>query len=281
MPDPAAPRLIGISAPVAQPAEVTYSPVNGLSFNQPYEGTDIVQANAIANSYIAARLPFAYTSDGRTHKIVPVIQGVSADGTGAEVPHDRWEILANENHKDIYESPLALSLEASVPGILGQIRKDLANYNAGKNGTAVTQPPSAHPIFTTSAGLAVDPTIYAKALQLCRLLARGITMFATSQYVLKHTQTISHQYAHNVVDLNIERTYTTGQLLIECATYAFPLPGRMIAKIQDIAAPDRQDEYQWGWRKLPSPEVTLPGNKIEIVTEYYLDQWSTVLYPLV
>ena len=61
-------------------------------------------------------------------------------------------------------------------------------------------------------------------------------------------------------------------------SWVFPLPGRMAYKISNLAAPIVISGYLWGWRKLPSTETTAAGNRIDITTEYWLEQWSTFIY---
>ena len=75
--------------------------------------------------------------------------------------------------------------------------------------------------------------------------------------------------------------YTTAQLLNEVTNpnlWSFPLPGRLQTKLQNIPAPAGVANFLWGWRKLPSTEITVPGNFIEITTEYWLEHWSTFYY---
>ena len=56
------------------------------------------------------------------------------------------------------------------------------------------------------------------------------------------------------------------------------MPARLVYKIQNLPSPVTVSGYLWGWRKLPSTETSAAGNRVEITTEYILDQWSTVLY---
>jgi hypothetical protein len=52
----------------------------------------------------------------------------------------------------------------------------------------------------------------------------------------------------------------------------------MVNKLQGLAAPPAQPDYLWGWRKLPSTETTTAASRIEITTEYWLEQWSLYYY---
>ena len=117
---------------------------------------------------------------------------------------------------------------------------------------------------------------------LAELLLAGTTHYAFGQWVLRHTTNVSNAFAANIADLNVERCYTTFQLLTEVqnpSLWTFPMPARMAYKLNAIAAPASQADYQWGWRKLASPETTSANNRLEITTEYWLAQWHMFLYP--
>jgi hypothetical protein len=55
------------------------------------------------------------------------------------------------------------------------------------------------------------------------------------------------------------------------------MPGRMVYKLQNLVAPTAKTDYIWGWRKLPSTETTTSGNRVEITTEYWLEQWDIAI----
>ena len=179
---------------------------------------------------------------------------------------DDWQVTANEIQVDIKQHPEVLAMEAAYPGTIGYIVRDVELYNQGE---APGDPAPNAGAMPTSGRLFAH-------------LIRGVTHMAKSQYVLKHTTSVGNGYAANISDVNIERNYTTAQLLAEVtnpALWVFPMPGRLQFKLQAIAAPSSVTGYQWGWRKLASSETTSASNHVSISTEYWLEQWSNWLYP--
>jgi hypothetical protein len=259
------PRVNGTLQPVAKAPVIEYDPNRGQTIRLEWESAGDNLRN-IALSLGAQRIAYNFTQSPHLSRII-----ASATGSQVGVPEittDTWQIMANEIQKDIKTLPRFLEMEESYPGTIGYIVRDVELYNQGQS------PGTPAPV----AGAA------AEAANLFWLLVRGVTHFATSQYVLRHTTNVWNGYAANVSDLNIERIYTTTQLLAECqnaSSWIFPLPGRLAYKLQQIPAPAARSNYLWGWRKLPSTETTAAGNRIEITTEYWLEQWSTVVYPAV
>ncbi|MGN6552317.1 MAG: hypothetical protein ACTHLW_01090 [Verrucomicrobiota bacterium] len=125
----------------------------------------------------------------------------------------------------------------------------------------------------------------AKAKQLSREIKKGQDAYASPQYVLRHTTNCSANSTNNISDINVDRLYTTSQLISEASDATLwiqPIPTRLKNKILTIptqsAAPTESSYYLWSWRKLPSTETLTANNRIEINTEYVLDLWSTLRY---
>src|SRR5690606_6075756 len=105
--------------------------------------------------------------------------------------------------------------------------------------------------------------------------------YASYNYVLRHTTNVSNRWNVNIADINVNRLYTTAQLLSEAQNaglWNYPLPPRLAYKINAIAVPTVQSGYLWSWLKSASSEASAANNRVNIVTEYALDQWSTDLY---
>ncbi len=261
------PRIIAVGkrGPIRRPVEISYDPTRGQIITARWEslGQDLA---GVANTYANNRIAFNWTNS--PHKSVLVAQASAAQLGYPERIVDTWQILANEIQKDLKEFPPVLAMEAAYPGTLGYITRDVDLYNQGK-------PPG-----TPAIPAGANPT----AGKLFNLLIRGTTHFPVSQYVLKHSTNVSNAYAQNVADVNVGKVYTTAALLKEVQdknSWVFPLPGRMAFKITNIPAPAAVTDYQWGFRKLASTETTTADNRIEISTEYWLEQWSTFLYAVV
>lgn len=252
--------------PVRQPDTIRFDPNRGVVVEQSYEAAGLTTLNQIAIAYQAAGWQYNFTPSGTVSRIVSSASGPAAGQP--ETTTDTWQILANEIQKDVKEHPTFLAMEESYPGTIGYVVRDVDLYNSGQS------PGSPAP----DAGATAD------ASKLFHLLKRGATHYALSQYVLKHTTNVSNRYGVNISDVNIEKLYTTTQLLAEVtsgALWTFPMPPRLVYKLQAIPSATARTNYLWSWRKLASTETTTANNRVEISTEYWLEQWSTILYTAV
>ena len=259
----ATPRINGSLAAFAHAPDVSFDPIRGQIISQRFVSAGD-GLGATASALAAARIQYNWTKSKTRSVLVS-----SASGSQVGFPDlacDTWQILANEIQKDLKEFPGFQAMEAAYPGTIGYVVRDVALYNTG----------AAPGMPAPNAG-ALPQSGY-----LFELLRAGATHYALGQYVLRHTTNVSNAYAANIADANIERCYTTAQLLAEvqdAGLWTFPMPGRMAFKLQNIVAPPAQAHYQWGWRKLPGPETSGATNRIEITTEYWLEQWHIYLYP--
>jgi hypothetical protein len=250
------PKVNGSLAAIRQPTEVSYDPARGLQITQRWESAGD-NLSAIATSYQAARISYNLTRS--THKSVLVATAGGGQVGYGEIATDTWQILANEIQKDLLQHNRSLAIDAA------QIREIDRGIRGDSNGKLLSS----------------QLTISGDAVSLYDLLFHDQTHFALGQYVLKHTTNVSNSYGINIADLNVEKIYTTAQLLAEVtnsALWTFPMPGRLQYKISNLPAPIARSGYLWGWRKLPSTETTAAGNRIDITTEYWLEQWSTYSY---
>lgn len=251
-------RINGTLQPTRQPAKVDYDPERGLHILIPWESAGN-NLGALALAYQQQRVAYEWEGTNRKSTLL-----ASASGGQLGIPDvttDTWQILGNEIQKNLLEHPDVQNMEVNYPGTIGYIKRDLDLIDQGL--------PPGDP--------APDPATMPLAGQLYYTLKTGATHYALGQYVLRHTTNVSNQYNTNVSDFNIERIYTTAQLIAEVGngnSWTFPLPGRMVNKIQNLAAPTAVTGYLWGWRKLPSTETTTAGNRVEITTEYWLEQWN-------
>jgi hypothetical protein len=250
------PIITGTLAPVKQPTEYTFDPVKGYSFVERWESAGD-NLRGVAAQYASLRIPYNFIPSG--HKSVIIATSSQPEGGQTEVTTDTWQILANEIQKSLREHPTFSQLEVTNPGEVGAMYAAAANNDRPPNGS-----------------------VSVTAVALYDLLIRGVTHYALGQYVLRHSTNVSNGYGVNVADVNIEHVYTPVQLLLETQNATFwinPLPGRLAYKISNLSSPVAKTGYLWGWRKLPSTETTGANNRVDITTEYWLEQWPTVLYP--
>lgn len=257
------PRINGTLAPIAKAPVIEYDPNRGKTTRLEWESAgDGLGSTAL--ELTSQRVAYTFTKSRHVSRIIANETGSQAGEP--EVTTDSWQVLANEIQKDLREFPGFQAMEASYANTIGYVVRDVDLYNQGL--AAGTPAPAA--------GAAPESGY------LFKLLKSGQTHYALGQYVLRHTTNVANDYAANIADVNVNRCYTTAQLIAEvtdASLWTHTLPGRLIYKIQNIPVQTAKPDHQWGWRKLPSPEVTAADNRIEIVTEYWLEQWHTFLYP--
>lgn len=111
----------------------------------------------------------------------------------------------------------------------------------------------------------------------------GVTNFMRGKYKLRHTSNIPARWNVSVADFNVEKIYTISQLIAECtsSSFIYPLPNYLSYKILNFV-PDNvaawTPYYTWGALKEKSDAQTAVNNRIELTTEYLIDNINTNLY---
>jgi hypothetical protein len=178
---------------------------------------------------------------------------------------DSWEIVANEESRDGFEHPKMKAAGATAT----QISK-MRQFLESNTDSAVA---------FADAGLSALAATNAQGLYILQQL--GSTNYRRGQYVLRHRTNAPSRWAANVADIGVDKIYTTSQLLSEVTSsglWVYPLPFRMQYKISSIPSPGTYSNYQWGWLKSATTETTAPNNRIDLMTEYTLELWSTIYY---
>src|SRR4051812_26465562 len=104
---------------IPQGVAYSFAPRQGYTSGQEIAGEYMAMLGASA-SLASVGIPHNFKQDGVNAKI-PITGGALDQGGAAEVPADSWQLLENEVHKDIFESPNALIIEAAKLGSLGAI----------------------------------------------------------------------------------------------------------------------------------------------------------------
>ena len=113
----------------------------------------------------------------------------------------------------------------------------------------------------------------------------GQDSFFWDVYSLRHTTNASNRGYSNIADYNVNRIYTQAQFLSEITNgtfWIFPAPIQIISALNTVftglgTAPSN---YLKGALKGGSSRVTTANNRVNIVTEYKLLNWSTDDYDL-
>ena len=136
---------------------------------------------------------------------------------------------------------------------------------------------------TTNATLAWTSSNMVKLKQYFDAYNLGVTNFLRGKYRLRHTSNIPARWNVSVADFNVEMIYTISQLIAECTGggFIYPLPNYLSYKILNFV-PDPvaawTPYYTWGAVKEKSDAQTAVNNRIELVTEYLIDNINTNIY---
>lgn len=122
-----------------------------------------------------------------------------------------------------------------------------------------------------------------KLKQYCDSFCLGVTNFMRGKYKLRHMSNIPARWNVSVADFNVEKIYTIAQLIGECtgSGFIYPLPNYLSYKILNFI-PDNvaawTPYYTWGALKEKSDAQTAVNNRVQITTEYLIDNISQLLY---
>lgn len=262
----------GTLSPLLQRITDHTSPTTGFTRELEYHGNEETRARALAGYY--ETLGVDVQVSGALGKWSVVV----SDTTGSYTI-DTWEIAANQIQPLVFDNPLI-----QAAGTPGQIAIVQYAVETGLNPAEAVAAFNASTELKTqyNSGSAVAwPTGVAALIRLYDRAKKGKTEYASTGYVLRHTTNVSNRWSVNISDVGVNMLYTTSVLLSETqssALWFYPLPGRLAYKINIIPIPAVQTGYLWSWLKGASSESTSANNRVNIVTDYTLDQWSTDLY---
>jgi hypothetical protein len=183
----------------------------------------------------------------------------------ASDPQWSWEIVGEDNQKDIYEHPRIVAITQSDDG-LEELRvcKD-----------AIENPlPNASPAIT-------DPDI----LRVYFLKLHGTEGWRWPTYRLRLTKTVGPEYDGEIADDGACRVYSAADIVAEHSQFPmYTRTYRRVAALQN-ANPEiifggnaaLADGYTWGWLKSPTTESEMGQFRIRLQTEWVLDFWETDL----
>jgi hypothetical protein len=247
--------------------EITYDfgPATGYLVRSQYEGANQATMLALQQDEVRAGVACALTY----HKGGKVSLGVN-DST-QQYAIDVWEIVDNRENPSGFAHPTVLQIlnRYANPTAIVAALKDLVQTSAD------------YDITTNAALLALSDEDFDTLGDFVVLAQQGQGEYRRQQYVVRHTTNVSNRWGVNVADFGIDEIYSTAQLLTEVqstALWILPLPPRMVYKIGAIPFPPAVEGYEWGWLKDGSTETSAANNRVNIVTEYSLDQWPFTYY---
>lgn len=310
------PILNGNGGPLRQFWQLEWTKLRGGTVQYEWQGLSLPAMTAQANLYATA----GWDGSLRYEKNVATLTVKTPAGETTGIPGvnnpfntitDKWEIGVDEETPSLFENQYLLAAVIGYDAPLGfplsqQIFQCLKNVADTGNPTwanfwdsarktkvlnALGAPitPVDHPDGVTIsyyllAGAADGTIDFTKFKYFADDYLRGRTNFIRGKYNLIHTTYAPADYAANVADFNVEKTYTIAQLLSEAQSnslWIFPLPGYLSYKILNVAIPASMlPNYIWGAVKESSSAVTSTRNRIEIQTKYLIDACPLHTYPL-
>ena len=266
--------LRGTTTPLEQRFSEDWSPVYGVTRSIDWKSFDYSKIRTFADSYAA--LGCSYHLDLQ-HGVATL---TATDNTG-NFTIDVWEVGVSDILVSSLKNPrnTAVISDNNLRVIARAFRDGATLEDAATSLVSDTIVPAN--TFPTPFAFLGSGTEQSAAQRLYKRMLDGSDSFFYSQYVLRHTTNVSNRYNINVSDIGVNCIYSQAQLISEATnanSWIFPLPPRLVYKLNTIPVPAIPANYMWGWLKTASPESTAPYDRVNIVTEYKLFLWSTDEY---
>jgi len=253
--------------PQGQRVVIRYDPQTGIVIDNDYNGAGQPEMQALFADLIASGIAAQLVLENDKASLQ------STDST-QQTTLDTWEIAGSE------ESPDGLS----HPTLLNFCSDDvIAATRSAIEGITAASPiqDQIESFFDTFPLSTIGGANKATLIRFIGLQIRGSTEYRKASYVVRHTTNCPSRNLPNIADVGINMIYNVSQFLSEVQSsglWLFPMPANLVYQIANIPVPTFKDNYQWGWLKSPPTKSTAANNRINIVTEYQLDQWSTDYY---
>jgi hypothetical protein len=255
----------GDSSPQLQKFSGSYSPTSGWSYDQEFAGLDPNQMQTLADTYRAVGCEYDLSyGDGKA-----TLRTVDNRGN---ITIDTWEIGVNHTSKSSLQNPnngVALAYQE----IIARAIKDGSSLDAARQSLE----------DDTGDVYADDIESVPAAMRLRKRMLNGQDSYNFDQYVLRHTTNASNRGYYNVADANVNKIYTYSQFLNEIMDggyWFFPAPTEILSALSVIFGnlATAGANFLQGALKSGSPRSTAANNRVNIVTEYTIDVWSSDEY---
>ncbi len=256
----------GSLLPFLQQETWDFDPTRGYLHQEDYKGAGRGAMLSLQQDYvragIACRLVY---HQGDTASL-------ETDDATQQYTIDSWQMLGNAQSRDGFSHPSVIAAAATAvdPALVF-----LAMRIGIENGDSFASIESGPFDDMPSDSIALLEREYNRQIN-------GQTEYEHGQYVLVHETNAPARWDVNIADFGVNQNYTTAQLLSEvqdASLWIYPLPDRLAYKIANLSADPFQPFYQWGWVKSRSTEANAANNRINIRTEYVLENWSVDRYP--
>lgn len=256
---------------VLKSQKIAYSKEQGFRTVTEYEGT-IAAVRAFAFQLNATVSWDIDDSDAPKATLTISAPFLEAGNQVVEQPVDTWELVGNSQARDIYEHPNSLSLGAKM---LSAIK---ASVQKVQGGNSISESNASYETaINTSTGLpwlaGVLGVSSVKTLELFDLILKGTTSYQISQFVLRYTRVVGSTSAVTVACAYTEYVYQIANINNEA-----PIPLGLSVAIGQIPAIPARTNYTAGWLKQAPTSRALANGKVEITTEWWLENWSNYIY---
>lgn len=214
-------------------------------------------------------VPSSYSAEveaiGAKHVLTVSSPDDPTGGTGGLVS-TTYEVLGNSPQKDLREHPKALALYGGGQAAADAMRRITVALYADEKDRAKYEAP-----IIANGG---DELI----LYLHFKQRNGSASFQISQFVYRVSAIVSNTATYGVAYSNNSKLYTTAQVLAETKP-----PTGILASVVDAAEKNTPASipigYAWTWLKQSPTVTTEAGFKVRVTLEYWLELWSTWIYP--
>jgi hypothetical protein len=259
----------GTDFPLLQWQEDDWDPIHGPVSRLYYRGASQYEMQQVQNYYQSLAI------STKLRLVQDMAELTLFDATNQDT-YDIWEM------PDATETPSILQHPTLTVATVQFSAADLAVYKNAFN--SESQGWTAVMGNFSPAGQTLTGT-YPQLEEFYNLNLQGHTNYRKTKYTLRHKTNAPNNYQQNVADLNVACIYSSGTFFSEVTNTGLwqrPLYPFLQYKIANIVAPSTIPAgFAWGWLKSNSTDIFEANTRIGIVTEYELDLWSTLLYPVV
>lgn len=237
-----------------------------------YEGT---KAEVAAQAAIFDSLNYIYDVEetyGKARLTVRLSYNPFTGGGGTEAPVDQWEFISGREQKDILEADVITGITATLSQknieLLRKLIQDPPAGTAAGNYNAESNPEGS---VTTACFTDGNPT---NALTLYNLMKAGIRSAIVQTPTLRHTQTVSNNWAVPAANTNVGRIISTASIVTlegVPSGLLFNLPNAVPAAFQTIAV-------VYGWLKHGPNVQQIAGRKWQLTQEWEYGLWPTAIF---
>lgn len=174
------------------------------------------------------------------------------DGEGAGIIQTQFDLLANLSQRSGYEHRRSLALGTTLDTIKAALKND------------------AKPSTLTGDG----STLY-------DMMRAGQDSYVSSQFVFRSTQYFVNGNVLDIVYSNINRVYTSGELITEMnvgGIYAVAIAEAASAFLAGTYGGSVPSGHTFGWLKQAPQIQNVSGNRSALTVEFWLEAWRNYYY---